>query len=64
MRWNGQEVCIAGEMSLLAFLKEQNYPLDRIAVECNGRIIPKHQYHQYLLQPQDVLEVVSFVGGG
>lgn len=36
----------------------------RIAVEKNGQIVPKRLYAETVLQDGDVLEVVSFVGGG
>ena len=38
--------------------------MERIAVERNGEIIPKTSYQDIILQDGDVLEVVSFVGGG
>jgi len=36
----------------------------RIAVECNGAIVPKSQYAQSVLKEGDKLEVVGAVGGG
>ncbi len=36
----------------------------RIAVECNGEIIPKSQYAEAPLKDGDKLEVVGAVGGG
>jgi sulfur carrier protein len=36
----------------------------RIALECNGEIIPRSQFHAVSLQPGDSLEVVVAVGGG
>ena len=43
---------------------ENGYQKNRIAVECNGEILPKVEYEQKILQDGDVLEIVSFVGGG
>lgn len=37
---NGEEVQAAGKI-LIEYLQECNYPLKRIAVECNGLIVPK-----------------------
>jgi sulfur carrier protein len=37
---------------------------DRIAVEHNGTIIPRAQWPDTMLNAQDKLEVVHFVGGG
>ena len=35
-----------------------------VAVEYNGSIVPKNQYEEKILTDGDVIEVVSFVGGG
>lgn len=60
---NGEELDIAGT-SIAEYLKTADYCLERIVVECNEVIIPKTQYEKTLLQDGDVVEVVSFVGGG
>ena len=60
---NGKEMQIQG-MSLLEYLTRQGYNLERLAVECNEEIIPKSSYAKKILQEGDVLEIVSFVGGG
>ena len=36
----------------------------RVAVERNGQIVPKAQYDGIVLEDDDVVEIVSFVGGG
>ena len=51
-------------MSLLAFLQEQGYPTDKVAVERNGQIVPKAQFSSVTLMDSDQVEIVSFVGGG
>ena len=40
------------------------YDPKRIAVERNGEIVFKSQYDDVVLQDEDSIEVVSFVGGG
>ena len=40
------------------------YDPARIAVEINGEIVPKSAYDEKLFCDGDVVEVVSFVGGG
>ena len=37
---------------------------NKIAVEINGEIIPKKDYETVQIKENDVIEVVSFVGGG
>ncbi|MBQ4569999.1 MAG: sulfur carrier protein ThiS [Ruminococcus sp.] len=60
---NGEELNIAGK-SISEFLATTNYDPKRIAVERNGDIVPKAQYDETMLCDGDVVEVVSFVGGG
>lgn len=60
---NGKEIDGQGK-TLMEYLRECNYPLKRIAVECNGEIVPKAQYETKVLCDGDKIEIVSFVGGG
>lgn len=60
---NGEELNIAGK-SISEYLATTNYDPKRIAVERNGDIVPKAQYDETMLCDGDVVEVVSFVGGG
>ena len=60
---NGEEKNVAG-MTVTQYLATTNYDPKRIAVECNGDIVPKAQYDNTVLQDGDSVEVVSFVGGG
>ena len=60
---NGISLYIAGT-SLMAYLATTDYDPKRIAVERNGEIVPKAQYSETVLQDGDIVEIVSFVGGG
>ena len=60
---NGEEKNVAG-MTVAQYLATTSYDQKRIAVECNGDIVPKAQYDNTVLQDGDSVEVVSFVGGG
>lgn len=60
---NGKDEAAAG-MALKDYLEQNGYPAGGVAVECNEEIIPKNQYGTYILKDGDVIEVVSFVGGG
>ncbi len=61
---NGTAKQLAGELTIAAFLEQEHYKTNRIAVELNGAIVPKATYAEVLLHQDDTLEVVSFVGGG
>ena len=54
----------AAGKTLAEYLGATSYDLKRIAVEINGQIVPKAKYAETLLKDGDVVEVVSFVGGG
>lgn len=60
---NGELLDLAGK-TLADYLATTNFDPTRIAVERNGEIVFKSQYKETILQEDDVLEVVSFVGGG
>jgi sulfur carrier protein len=61
---NGNKVSNADNLSLSDYLVREGYKISFVAVECNGSIIPKTQYKEKILADGDVIEVVSFVGGG
>lgn len=60
---NGQEHDIAGR-TLQDYLSTTDYIPGRIAVEINQEIVPRKDYADTILHDGDVIEVVSFVGGG
>ena len=64
MRVNGVSIPLEEEKTLLQYLQENQYDPSKIAVERNGKIVPKREYEATLLQSEDQLEIVQFVGGG
>ena len=60
---NGEELD-AADRTVTQYLTESGYDLKRVAVELNGDILPKTQYECTVLQDEDSVEIVSFVGGG
>ncbi|HHY72120.1 MAG TPA: sulfur carrier protein ThiS [Bacillus bacterium] len=61
---NGNFIEFEKEKNLFDFLTEKNFDIGLIVVERNGEIVPKDNYKDVLLHDEDVLEVVTFVGGG
>ena len=61
---NGVQIPLEKPQTLLGFLKEQGYNIHRIAVERNEKIEAKESYADIQLDDGDVIEVVSFMGGG
>ena len=61
---NGKQIQLTSEMSVADYLEQNNYQINRIAVEMNEEILPKYNYSETMLKDSDRLEVVTFVGGG
>ena len=64
MKVNGTFVEWEHQQTLYDFLISQKFNLATIAVERNGKIVPKATYQDVLLDEEDTLEIVQFVGGG
>ncbi len=60
---NGEEINIS-DIPLKKYLEDNGYNLKGIAVECNEAIVPKSRFETFILHSGDVVEIVSFVGGG
>lgn len=60
---NGKENDAAGK-SVSELLASSGYSPAQVAVELNEQIVPKAEYDSTFAQDGDVIEVVSFVGGG
>lgn len=50
--------------TVLALLEMAGLPTGRVAVEVNGRVVPRGDLPHHVLQDGDRVEVVHFVGGG
>jgi sulfur carrier protein len=51
-------------MTLDALLASLAINVMRVAIECNGVLIPKSQHPSTLIHPGDSIEIVQFIGGG
>lgn len=63
-RLNGEPAALPLATTVATLLGERGLRGDRVAVEVNGAIVPRSSYAQHLIEPGDVVEIVSFVGGG
>jgi len=63
---NGEPRQFAAEpaLTVAALVEQLGYAGKRIAVECNGEIVPKSQHATTTLATGDQLEIVVAVGGG
>lgn len=60
---NGEFKSAEGK-TIKSYLEENGFSLNRIAVEKNGEIVPRAMYGETVIEAEDVIEIVTFVGGG
>ena len=51
-------------MTIADLINTLNVAGKRIAIECNGEIVPRSQFQEVVLNEGDKLEIVGAVGGG
>ena len=61
---NGKEKEFEGEVTVEDFIRQQNYKKEQVAVEINEKIITKTDYSETVVKDGDVIEILSFMGGG
>lgn len=61
---NGKIFNSPPEQLLADFLTFANFEPTQVVVELNGAIVPRERYATVTLKDGDILEVVTFVGGG
>ena len=61
---NGLTREIRENITLQMLLVELNLIEGRVALECNGQIVPPNHFSSHTVQDGDVIEIVRFVGGG
>ncbi len=61
---NGKKVVIKSNYSILDLLKKYKLANKKVAVEHNGKIIPKANLKKKILKNNDKIEIVHFIGGG
>ena len=63
LKINGQSVQVAG-ITIEEYLNEKNFDARKVAVEVNEEIVPKSKFAEVILRDGDVVEIISFMGGG
>ena len=64
LKINGKDVSMDQQKTLGERLSEKGLHPERIVVEHNLKIVPKEEWHKTALNDDDIVEIVSFVGGG
>ncbi len=61
---NGKPRDVPAGLSVTGLLEFLQVPIGRVAVEQNTEVVPKAHHASTLVNAGDVIEVVTFVGGG
>ena len=61
---NGDPYEINSGTNLNALLNKLKIQKDKVAVEVNGEIIQRNKYLNLILNKDDKVEIVHFIGGG
>ncbi len=61
---NGEPRQVTGPTALPDLLVQLGVRADRVAVELNRAVVPRAQHAQTMVKDGDVVEIVTFVGGG
>jgi thiamine biosynthesis protein ThiS len=61
---NGDPYRLEREISVAQLVELLRMKPNRVAVEINRDVVPKVRYAETMIRAGDVVEVISFVGGG
>jgi len=61
---NGSSYEINGGTNLTQLLDKLEISSKKVAIEVNGEIIEKNKYAAFVLNEDDKVEIVHFIGGG
>ena len=61
---NGKKILIQNNSTIYDLLKKYKLINKKVAIECNGIIVPKIKYKKKLIKNNDKIEIVHFIGGG
>ena len=61
---NGEARELSGTSSLAELVTQLELPVARIAIELNREVVRRNDWGSTMLQDEDRIEIVHFVGGG
>ncbi|HVI35442.1 MAG TPA: sulfur carrier protein ThiS [Gaiellales bacterium] len=61
---NGETMELPEGLTVSALLQHLGVRAERVAVERNGAVVKRARHGEERLAPGDVVEIVTFVGGG
>jgi sulfur carrier protein len=61
---NGESKELSGTPSLAELINQLDLPATRVAIELNRAVVRRSDWSSTILQDDDRIEIVHFVGGG
>ena len=61
---NGRKIALKQNFSVLDVLKKYKLNKKKVAIELNGKILPRNKYNSRKIKNKDKIEIVQFIGGG
>ena len=61
---NGESFVLEEDININDFLKKLTIDKNKVAIELNKNVVPKNSYSNTVITNKDVIEVVTFIGGG
>ena len=61
---NGEDVRGVEGISVIDYLNNNGYNVNRVVVEKNLEVVPRDNMNNVLLEDGDHIEIIQFVGGG
>ena len=61
---NGESFILEEDININDFLKKLTIDKNKVAIELNKNVIPKNSYSNTVITNKDVVEIVTFIGGG
>jgi sulfur carrier protein len=61
---NGEIFVLEEDININDFLKKLTIDKNKVAIELNKNVVPKNSYSNTVITNKDVVEIVTFIGGG
>ena len=61
---NGKKINITSKLTVFDILKKYRINEKKVAIELNGKILPKNNLKKKMIKNLDKIEIVQFIGGG
>ena len=61
---NGKKIKVGNNLTAQQLLSDIGYQDKRIALEINGEVTPKSEYSNKIIVENDMVEIITAIGGG